>query len=148
MAENDAFLPNTPEKRSTVRQEIEETFASVRGLIKASLRPLPTQTGDGTYIVPPETAGLVEDLKTIGVADVQTLLEMVKSSINGEPTDDKKYLMERLIELTSELPLSSKNSLQLTHALVDRLWSDLQHPPLSYLGDEHMYRQADGSYNV
>lgn len=27
------------------------------------------------------------------------------------------------------------------------LWNSLQHPPLSYLGDEFAYRSADGSNN-
>ncbi len=37
-----------------------------------------------------------------------------------------------------------------THASaqIDELWNSLQHPPMSYLGDNFTYRQADGSNNV
>lgn len=31
--------------------------------------------------------------------------------------------------------------------LVKPLWNDLQHPPLSYVGDEYRYRKSDGSNN-
>ena len=55
--------------------------------------------------------------------------------------------MERLIQLTSRLPPSSKLREKLTIAQVDGLWSNLQHPPLSYCGAEYMYRQPDGSHN-
>jgi linoleate 8R-lipoxygenase/9,12-octadecadienoate 8-hydroperoxide 8R-isomerase len=145
MAESDASAPNAP---ATLRQEIDQVFSSIRGLIKASARPLPTQTGDGSYVTPPITTGLIKDLQHMEVSDVEPLMELVKKSVLGKPTDDKTYFMEKLIELTSKLPLSSKTGVQLTNGLVNQLWSDLQHPPQSYLGDQHMYRQADGSCNV
>jgi hypothetical protein len=55
--------------------------------------------------------------------------------------------MERLIQLTSRLPPTSKLRLKLTTIQVDKLWGSLQHPPLSYCGPQFEYRQADGSYN-
>ena len=36
----------------------------------------------------------------------------------------------------------------MTQTLVGTLWDSLQHPPLSYFGDQYQYRTADGSYNV
>lgn len=137
-----------PVEPTTLRQEIDQVFASVHALINASARPLPTQTGDGSYVIPPVTTGLFQDLRKMDVSDVQPLLDLVTTSVTGKLTDDKTYFMEKLIKLTSELPLTSKNGLALTNGLVNRLWSDLQHPPQSYLGSQHMYRQADGSYNV
>lgn len=149
MAENDASLPNAPpERHDGIREEVDAAFASIRGLMKASFRPLPTQTGDGSYIEPPVSSGVIKDLQKIGVSDVETLIELVKTSISGQPTDDRTYFMERLIKCTSELPLNSKNGMKLTDGLVGGLWADLQHPPTSYLGEKHMYRKADGSFNV
>jgi linoleate 8R-lipoxygenase / 9,12-octadecadienoate 8-hydroperoxide 8R-isomerase len=148
MAANDASLPDAPVEHTTLREEIDQAFSSIRGLIKASLRPLPTQTGDGSYVTPPLSTGLIKDLEKMEISDVEPLIELVKTSISGKATDDKTYFMEKLIKLASQLPLSSKNGVQLTNGLVNRLWSDLQHPPQSYLGEQHMYRQADGSYNV
>ena len=148
MAENDISLPDAPERHLTFREEVDAAFTSIRGLIKASLRPLPTQTGDNSYIEPPITAGLVKDLQKVGVSDIETLLELVKTSISGKSTDDRTYFMERLIKLASELAPNSKNAAKLTDGLVSVLWTDLQHPPTSYLGEEHIYRKADGSFNV
>lgn len=55
--------------------------------------------------------------------------------------------MERVIQLTSRLPPTSKVRISLTTHQVDQLWDSLQHPPLSYLGSQFHYRQPDGSYN-
>ena len=56
--------------------------------------------------------------------------------------------MERIIVLTASLPPNSKMRAKLSQTLVGTLWDSLQHPPLSYYGDKHQYRTADGSYNV
>lgn len=148
MAQNNTSTPSAPAEPTTLRQEIDQVFLAIRGLIKASARPLPTQTGDGSYVVPPLSTGLFKDLQHVDISDVEPLLDIVKKAVTGNATDDKTYFMEKLIKLTSELPLSSKNGVTLTNGLVNQLWSDLQHPPQSYLGSQHMYRQADGSYNV
>lgn len=55
--------------------------------------------------------------------------------------------MERVIQLTSRLPPSSKVRISLTTSQVDKLWDSLQHPPLSYLGPSNRFRKADGSGN-
>lgn len=55
--------------------------------------------------------------------------------------------MERMIQLTSRLPGTSKVRIKLTSLQVDKLWDSLQHPPLSYLGSDFHYRQPDGSNN-
>lgn len=55
--------------------------------------------------------------------------------------------MERLIQLTSRLPHTSKLRETLTTTQVNTLWKSLQHPPQSFCGAKFSYRQADGSYN-
>ena len=55
--------------------------------------------------------------------------------------------MERLIQLTSRLPPTSKLRVKLTTLQVGQLWDSLEHPPQSYLGPSFSYRQPDGSYN-
>lgn len=148
MANNDASLPDAPGKHATFRQDIEHTLESARALLKASLRPLPTKTGDGSYLEPPQMTGLIKDLQKMGIDDAETLIELVKTTATGEKINDKSYFMERLIKLASELPLTSKNGVKLTNSLVNKLWSDLQHPPSTFLGEEYIYRRADGSNNV
>lgn len=56
--------------------------------------------------------------------------------------------MERTIQLATSLPDGSDTQVKLTGNLIKELWNSLQHPPLSYLGDEYEYRTADGSNNV
>ena len=148
MAQNTSSSPPAPVEPTTLRKEIDQVFSSVHALINASARPLPVQTGDGSYVTTPLTTGLLQDLRKMDISDVEPLLALVKTTGSGKATDDRTYFMEKLIKLTSELPLTSKNGVTLTNGLVNRLWSDLQHPPQSYLGSQHMYRQADGSYNV
>jgi hypothetical protein len=60
--------------------------------------------------------------------------------------------MEKLMRLTATLPNSSKAQLKLSHTMVKTLWGvdgiGLEHPPMSYVGDQFKYRQPDGSNNV
>ncbi|KAF2456698.1 fatty acid oxygenase PpoC [Lineolata rhizophorae] len=129
------------------REEVGNVFEDFAQLIHASQRPLPTQTGDGTYIEKDENSGLFADLRTLGFKDVKTLKDFMAAKSSGETTDDKTYLMERVIQLVADLPSRSKNRVDLTNAFLGELWNSLQHPPLSYMGDKFTYRQADGSYN-
>jgi hypothetical protein len=74
---------------------------------------------------------------------------MLVAKIKGEKiTDDKTMLMERVIQLVSNLPSKSKLRVELTNSLLGDLWYSLEHPPSLYVGDKYQYRQADGSYNV
>lgn len=52
------------------------------------------------------------------------------------------------MQLVAGLPPLSKTRVDLTNNFVDELWNSLQHPPLSYLGDQYTFRTGDGSYNV
>jgi linoleate 10R-lipoxygenase len=57
----------------------------------------------------------------------------------GEPLDDRKGTTELLIGILTSLPSSSNTRTQLTNTLIDKLWSNLQHPPLSYVGGDVKY---------
>ncbi|GME51790.1 Cytochrome P450 [Neofusicoccum parvum] len=130
------------------REEVTSTFAQFAQVLHASQRPLPSQTGDGSYVKRDAPASLFENLKTIGINDVKTLKEVLSNKAKRELIDDKSYLMERVIQLVADLPSNSSTRVDLTNTFVDELWDCLQHPPLSYLGDQFSYRQADGSYNA
>ncbi|KAK6539104.1 hypothetical protein TWF694_010642 [Orbilia ellipsospora] len=100
----------------------------------------------------PIPTGLLQDLQKIGLSgafkDMRTLVDLLKSKVvGGGVVDDKTYLMERIIQVASGLPSTSKNEKALTGSLLDKLWNQLQHPPLSYLGLDQQYRSADGSNN-
>ena len=142
-------LPATPpEEHVHYRRKVEESFESASSLVKAAVAPLPTQTGNGSYIEPVKSTGLLKDLPHMRPGDVTTLLELLKHAVTGSPVDDKTLLMERLVKLASELPLTSKNGARINDSFIQQLYDDLQHPPVAVLGDAHKFRAADGSFNV
>ncbi|KAL3479872.1 heme peroxidase [Aspergillus californicus] len=134
-------------KETSILNGLGNRISQIENVVAASLRPLPTATGNGTYVVEPTQTGLARDLGHIDAEDVQTLIDVVKSAATGKPVDDKEYIMERVIQLASCLPSTSRNASELTKSLLSMLWNDLEHPPISYLGPDSMYRKADGSGN-
>ena len=148
MAANESQLPDTPpEQHITFREKVEEAFQSVAGVIKASSAPLPTKTGDGSYITSTKPTGILNDLIHIRPGDIRTLIDVAKTVVTGDPIDDKTYLTERLLKVASELPTNSKDGMKLSNLFVQQLYDDLQHPPIAQLGDKYRYRTADGSFN-
>jgi hypothetical protein len=94
-------LPAVEEQKTTERQKVEAAFTSIRGLIKASARPLPTQTGDDSYITPQLSTGLLQDLQKMHIKDVKTLIDTIKAQTSGKPVNDKTLLMEKVIQVRS-----------------------------------------------
>ena len=86
-------------------------------------------------------------LKGLNFKNFDTLKDVAMTSLSGDLIDDKTYLMERIIQLTADLPLNEGPSDTLTNNLVNTLWTDLEHPPQSYLGYEYAFRKPDGSNN-
>jgi len=149
MAADQPPIPNSPpEQHLGLRKEVVAAFDSVTGVIKAAVAPLPTQTGDGSAIQATKASGLLQDISHMHPSEIITLAELAKDAATSDPVDDKTFLMERLIKLASELPLKSKNGSILNDKFIQQLYDDLQHPPVSFLGDTHKFRAADGSFNV
>jgi linoleate 8R-lipoxygenase / 9,12-octadecadienoate 8-hydroperoxide 8R-isomerase len=90
---------------------------------------------------------VLEALRAINPRNIKTVADVALAGVEGEPLDDKQFYMERIIQLTAELPLHDRVSDTLTNKLLSELWFDLEHPPKSYLGSEYSFRQADGSHN-
>ena len=148
MAANESQLPDTPpEQHITFREKVEDAFQSVAGVIKASSAPLPTKTGDGSYIKSTKPTGILSDLIHLRPGDISTLINVAKTKVTGDPVDDKTYLFERLLKVASELPTNNKEDIKLSNMFVQQLYDDLQHPPVAQLGDKYRYRTADGSFN-
>ncbi|KAJ5949253.1 Psi-producing oxygenase A [Penicillium verhagenii] len=122
-------------------------ISQVEQVIASSLRPLPTETGDGTYIKEATTTGFLKDLGHINLKEVKGIVEVAKDAATGEPWNDRQYIMERVVQLAAGLPSTSKIGNDLTNTFLGTLWKDLQHPPISYLGRDSAYRKADGSGN-
>ncbi|KAF2716107.1 putative fatty acid oxygenase [Polychaeton citri CBS 116435] len=145
-SENEAQgrYPDPPDHGESTK-DIKEALDSFTGLVSHMMRPLPDQTGNGKYIEHEEHASWFQNLKTFGIKDMKTLKD--KLMVGDGPVDDKTMLMERVIQLVVDMPDNSLQRNELTNQFVDQLFNTLQHPPLSYLGDQFKYRQADGSYN-
>ena len=106
-----ASLPDAPFERLSPRQEVENAFAAVKGVIKAALKPPPTQTGDGSYLALPQPTSLlghlkddlgtiIQDLRHTNPKDVKILVESAKAKLVGI-TNDKTYLMEDVITVST-----------------------------------------------
>ncbi|CAH0021704.1 unnamed protein product [Clonostachys rhizophaga] len=79
--------------------------------------------------------------------DLRILHGATETALAGGMIDDREYIVENIIQLAVSLPNGSKVRDDLNAAFIQRLWDNLRHPPLSYLGDEFRYRTADGSNN-
>lgn len=82
------------------RPEVDSTFKQYAQLIHAARRPLPKQSGDGSYLNQGKAkTSLFQDLKSMGPRGWGTLLAVRKNKKSGELTDDKTYIMERVIQV-------------------------------------------------
>lgn len=79
--------------------------------------------------------------------DFGILSSLASTEINGGILDDEKYLIERIIQAAASLPNGSEAANDISGRFIKLLWDKLQHPPISYLGDDFKYRSADGSNN-
>ncbi|ETN36283.1 uncharacterized protein HMPREF1541_08560 [Cyphellophora europaea CBS 101466] len=90
---------------------------------------------------------VLDALKAVNARNIDTLADVALHGLEGGPIDDKTYLMERIIQLTAELPLHDRVSDSLTNSLLTQLWNDLEHPPKRALGFDFAFRKPDGSNN-
>ncbi|KAI1650500.1 heme peroxidase [Daldinia loculata] len=79
----------------------------------------------------------------VTIRDIVSLIEELVQV--GQPLDDKKGNTELLIGILTALPSTSNARVQLTNKLIDTLWDNLQHPPLSYLGGDVRYEVVGSS---
>lgn len=91
-----------PPEQSITRSDVDSGFDQFAQLLHAARRPLPTQTGDGSYVDQSDVpSSLFQDMKSLGFKDVKTLREVMKGKASGGPADDKTMLMERVIQVSS-----------------------------------------------
>jgi hypothetical protein len=75
-------------------------IVQVEKVLAASLRPLPTETGDGTYIKGNTTTGIAKDIGHVDIKDLETLAVVAKKGITGDAVNDREYIMERVIQVS------------------------------------------------
>ena len=91
---------STMSTEKSVTEGIGESISQIEQVISSSLRPMPTETGDGTYIKQPKTTGLAKDIVHVDLEDVKTLVDVTKTGATGQPVDDREYIMERVIQVS------------------------------------------------
>ncbi|KAL7621367.1 hypothetical protein AAE478_008688 [Parahypoxylon ruwenzoriense] len=93
----------------------------------------------------------------VGLSNQATLPELVgliKELLQkGQPLNDKNGNTELLIGILTSLPSTSRARVLLTDKLIDTLWDNLQHPPLTYVGGDVTYEvvnpsESSGPQNV
>lgn len=94
------------ENHQVKRAEVVAVFEKYAQAIHASREPLPNQTGDGTYLKHDQSAGLIDDIKSLGFKDLNTVKDLIKNKATGELVDDKTYLMERIIQVRTKIQWS------------------------------------------
>ena len=78
---------------------LKNKISQIEQVVASSLRPLPTETGDGTYIKSNKKTGLSKDLEHLKLKDVETVVELAKDAVTGAAWNDRDYIMERLIQV-------------------------------------------------
>lgn len=78
---------------------IKNKLSQIEQVVASSLRPLPTETGDGTYIKSDTKTGISKDLEHLNLKDVKTVVELAKDAVTGAAWNDRDYIMERLIQV-------------------------------------------------
>lgn len=97
-----------------------QSISQLEQAVSASLRPLPTETGDGSYVKDSSSTGLVKDLSHIDLADIKTILDVIKSAATGDLIDDRKYITERVIQVSCVLDTRLFGSVLLTQTSLHR----------------------------
>jgi linoleate 8R-lipoxygenase/9,12-octadecadienoate 8-hydroperoxide 8R-isomerase len=81
------------------------TMDRLSKLLHASMRPLPTETGDFSYITAPQETGLLQDLENLDMKDYETVIRLFKNAATGDLVNDRTYEMENIIRVSSSFSL-------------------------------------------
>ena len=93
-------ISSSDEDQNETPEDGVSVFDKYAQVLHASQRPLPNQTGDGTYLDKEHSGSLFQDVRALGFRDVGTVRDIVKTKAKGEHTDDKTMLMERIIQVS------------------------------------------------
>lgn len=100
-------ISSSDEDQNETLEDGVSVFDKYAQVLHASQRPLPNQTGDGTYLDKEHSGSLFQDVRALGFRDVGTVRDIVKTKAKGEHTDDKTMLMERIIQVS---PMSKQSA--------------------------------------
>jgi hypothetical protein len=101
-------------------EDVISTFPELSALLRAALRPLPAETGDHAYLQEKPDQNLVDQLKAVNLENAGTIKDVI-TRLGGRPTDDKTYIMERMIRLASQLPRAAPAGTCVTNSFLTQL---------------------------
>ncbi|KAK4222664.1 heme peroxidase [Podospora fimiseda] len=127
----------------THKTKLGSKLSNLKSFLKKALDTPPSTPNTNLQITP--NTNLLGDILTLNLKDYHTLLTLLNASLTGTTNDDE-LLLENLIQLLSKLPADLERN-QLTDALLTKLWTSLNHPPVLSVGNAFRYRSADGSGN-
>ncbi|KAK0716063.1 heme peroxidase [Lasiosphaeris hirsuta] len=87
--------------------------------------------------------GLLKELASVNSQVTLSEVVGIIQSLTAKPLDDKTGSTEALIGILTSLSSKSNIRTLLTNKLIDSLWGNLQHPPLSYVGGDVKYEVVD-----
>ena len=96
--------PSSDSGSSAESEDVPAVFEKYAQVLHASSRPIPHQGGEAAYLEKEHPSGLFNDLKSLGFKDFTSLKDVIKTKINGELTDDKTMIMERIIQVSRYRP--------------------------------------------
>ena len=91
--------PAEPSELDKIRDSLGSRFKQASDLLSAIRRPLPLLTGDDTYVDDNVPEGYWADLKALHISDISTAVDLLKIKVTGDLWDDRKYLMEKIIQV-------------------------------------------------
>lgn len=104
---------------AATRKDVEGAFEQFAQLIHASRRPLPSQSGDGSYLTEEKQSGFWDDIKHMGLKDVEanikTVRHLLEDKASGKPQDDRKMHMEEIMQVRANC-LASRSDTKLITA--------------------------------
>jgi linoleate 10R-lipoxygenase len=81
-----------------------QNLRDVLKVMQLASRPLPTDTGDGSYVTDGHYGGsLWADIRALGIEDASTIKDLIETTARGPLVDDKTMLMERIIRVIANL---------------------------------------------
>ncbi|KAI5797521.1 heme peroxidase [Peziza echinospora] len=138
-------LPTKLQPRSLTNSRNASTTSLISigsGSTLPSIVPTPPSKADT------EKVRLRQQILNMGLSlpdNLDTILDLVTQK-NGY-VDDRAHLPEAAMQFVSALPEDSLIRKRITELMVEKLWTSMLHPPISYVGTKFDYRMPDGSNN-
>jgi len=94
-----------------------------------------------------EKTSILHDVTHLGLKNMETIAQALRTLVSGEPIDDKKLLLEHGVSMLQGFPPNSGLSQTISDGFISMLWSDLPHPAPTMAGSASRYRRHDGGGN-